>query len=141
MWFIGVEVEQETSAPPPKKKSWIRPWIRQGNCKSAVWSKTERSFSNKEGEDNENVKRGMGLDISNSIFADATRFFFFSFFSNILFAVTARAPYFVKVPNFTFCGGREQTKTIFFSSPWTSIQSFKIEIQKKTCQDESKEME
>ena len=25
MWFIGVEVEQETSAPPPKKNSWIRP--------------------------------------------------------------------------------------------------------------------
>ena len=25
MWFIGVEVEQETSAPPPLKKSWIRP--------------------------------------------------------------------------------------------------------------------
>ena len=25
MWFIGVEVKQETSAPPPKKKSWIRP--------------------------------------------------------------------------------------------------------------------
>ena len=25
MWFIGVEAEQETSAPPPKKKSWIRP--------------------------------------------------------------------------------------------------------------------
>ena len=25
MWFIGVEVEQETSAPPPKKNpgSWI----------------------------------------------------------------------------------------------------------------------
>ena len=27
MWFIGVEVEQEMSAPPPKKKSWIRPCI------------------------------------------------------------------------------------------------------------------
>ena len=27
MWFIGVEVEQETSAPPPKKNSWIRPWL------------------------------------------------------------------------------------------------------------------
>ena len=26
MWFIGVEVEQETSAPPPKK-SWIGPWF------------------------------------------------------------------------------------------------------------------
>ena len=25
MWVIGVEVEQETSAPPPKKKFWIRP--------------------------------------------------------------------------------------------------------------------
>ena len=25
MWFIGVDVEQETSAPPPKKKSWVRP--------------------------------------------------------------------------------------------------------------------
>ena len=25
MWFIGLEVEQETSAPPAKKKSWIRP--------------------------------------------------------------------------------------------------------------------
>ena len=25
MWFIGAEVEQETSTPPPKKKSWIRP--------------------------------------------------------------------------------------------------------------------
>ena len=26
MWFIGVEVEQETSAPPRKKNPWIRPW-------------------------------------------------------------------------------------------------------------------
>ena len=26
MWFVGVEVEQETSAPPPKKRSWIHPW-------------------------------------------------------------------------------------------------------------------
>ena len=25
MWFIGVEVEQETSAPPPKKKSGSAP--------------------------------------------------------------------------------------------------------------------
>ena len=24
VWFIGVEVEQETSALPPKKKTWIR---------------------------------------------------------------------------------------------------------------------
>ena len=28
MWFIGVEVEQDTSAPPPKK-TWIRPCRRR----------------------------------------------------------------------------------------------------------------
>ena len=28
MWFISVEVEKETSAPPPKKKSWIRTCFR-----------------------------------------------------------------------------------------------------------------
>ena len=28
MWFVGVQVEQETNAPPPKKKSWICPcWL------------------------------------------------------------------------------------------------------------------
>ena len=31
MWFIGVEVEQETSAPPLKKNSWIRP------CETGLW--------------------------------------------------------------------------------------------------------
>ena len=31
MCFIGVEVKQKTSAPPPKKKSWIRPWVIIGN--------------------------------------------------------------------------------------------------------------
>ena len=30
LWFIGVEVEQEASAPPPKKKSWIRPCTFNG---------------------------------------------------------------------------------------------------------------
>ena len=29
MWFIGVEVEQETSAPPPKKNPGSAPEIRQ----------------------------------------------------------------------------------------------------------------
>ena len=27
MLFIVVEVEQETGAPPPKKKCWIRPFF------------------------------------------------------------------------------------------------------------------
>ena len=28
MWFIGVEVEQETSAPPPKKNPGSAPELR-----------------------------------------------------------------------------------------------------------------
>ena len=32
MWFIGVGVEQEASAPPPKK-SWTRPSSNLRNCK------------------------------------------------------------------------------------------------------------
>ena len=27
MWIIGVEAEQETSAPPPKKDPGTLPWI------------------------------------------------------------------------------------------------------------------
>ena len=38
MWFIGVEVEIETSAPPPKKKFWIRPC----NCVLLLWFYPEK---------------------------------------------------------------------------------------------------
>ena len=34
MWFIGVEVEQETSAPPPKKNPGSAPDLTAGNKKS-----------------------------------------------------------------------------------------------------------
>ena len=34
MWFIGVEVEQETSAPPPKKKILDPPLL----CTTATFS-------------------------------------------------------------------------------------------------------
>ena len=46
------------------------------------------------------------------------------------------------MPNFTFCGGREHKTTpfVFFSS--TSIQSFRIQLQKKLSTfDELNEME
>ena len=44
MWFTGVEVEQETSAPSPKKKSWIRPWFR-GNRMNEVKEMSLPQFS------------------------------------------------------------------------------------------------
>ena len=33
MWFIGVEEEQETSAPPPKKNPGSAPGFPEGSCK------------------------------------------------------------------------------------------------------------
>ena len=36
--------------------------------------------------------------------------------------------YNVKLPNFTFCGGRENKTTTFIFFSWTSIQSFKINL-------------
>ena len=41
----------------------------------------------------------------------------------------------VKRRNFTFCEGREQKATTFFFFFWTLIQSFRIQLQKKNCQD------
>ena len=39
MWFIGVEVEQETSAPPPKKNPWSAP-VKE--APSGVWLSCRR---------------------------------------------------------------------------------------------------
>ena len=39
--------------------------------------------------------------------------------------------YDVKMPNFTFCGGREHTTTTFVFFSWTLIKFFRIQIQKK----------
>ena len=41
----------------------------------------------------------------------------------------------VEMRNFTFSGGREQKATTFFVFFWTSIQSLRIQLQKKNCQD------
>ena len=36
------------------------------------------------------------------------------------------------MPNFTFCGKREDKTTTLFFFPWTSIQSFRIQLQKNS---------
>ena len=46
--------------------------------------------------------------------------------------------YDMKMPNFTFCGWFEHKTTFFFFS-WTSIQSFRIQLQ-KNCQHLRKEL-
>ena len=37
MWFIGVELEQETSAPPPKKNPGSAPEIHIGRLRRQVY--------------------------------------------------------------------------------------------------------
>ena len=46
MWFIGVEVEKETSAPPPKENPGSAPAINQSINQSIIQSKSiNKSYS------------------------------------------------------------------------------------------------
>ena len=44
MWFIGVEVEQETSAPPPKKYPGSAPGVALSLC-ALIYSKITKITS------------------------------------------------------------------------------------------------
>ena len=46
MWFIGVEAEQETSAPPSKKNPGSAPDSRRGNMRSKYEIKTKANREN-----------------------------------------------------------------------------------------------
>ena len=63
-------------------------------------------LSNDDGDGKENGKKTKGLDWQNNNFARASRFLYIS--------LPSLHDYNVKVPNFTFCRGREQTATTFF---------------------------
>ena len=41
MWFIGVEVEQETSAPPPKKNPGSAPALKSFSIRAGEKDKRE----------------------------------------------------------------------------------------------------
>ena len=80
----------------------------------------------------------MGLDISNSIFADAARFFFL-FSSDILFAVSARAPRTSsKCLISRFLEDVNKRKQFSFLLPELRYSLLKFK-SKKTCQNESKD--
>ena len=44
MWFIGVEVERETSAPPPKKNPGSAPDISQALYQSEMLQTAKMNF-------------------------------------------------------------------------------------------------
>ena len=79
-------------------------------------------------------KKAIGLDKQKNNFASASRFLYIS--------LPSLHGYNVKMPNFTFCRGREQSTTTFFFLSWTLMQSFRIELQKNLPTfDELNEME
>ena len=84
------------------------------------------SLRNDDADGKENSKKSMGLNWKNNNSARASRFFVHTYF----LAVVARQQR-EKVPDFTFCRGRERKTTIFLFFSWTLIQSFRIQLQKK----------
>ena len=47
MWFIGIEIEQETSSPPPKKNPASAPATQKANpiCEAPLLRSARRSFA------------------------------------------------------------------------------------------------
>ena len=80
------------------------------------------SLSNDDGDGNQNGKKAIGLDWQNNNFARASRFFE-HFFKLSLHDCN------VKVPNFTFCRGREQKTTTFFFFYWPLKQTFRMQLE------------
>ena len=83
------------------------------------WVFLSGNLSKDDGDVNEDGKKAIGLDWENNTFARASRFF-------VCISLPSLHDYNVKMPNFTFCRGREPKITIFFFFSWTLIQSFRI---------------
>ena len=83
------------------------------------------SLSNDDSDGKENSKKLIEFNWQNNNFARASRFFVHTYF----LAVVARQQS-EKVPDFTFCRGREHKTTTFLFFSWTLIQSFRIQLQK-----------
>ena len=79
-----------------------------------------------DGNGNENGRKAflIGIDWQNNNFTRASRFLYIS--------LPSLHAYDVKLPTFKYCGGREHKTTIFIFFSWTSIQSFRIQPQKKS---------
>ena len=80
---------------------------------------TTGGLSNDDGDGNENGKKATGLDRQNNNFARIS--------------LLSLHDYNVKVPNFTFCRGRERRRRLSFSFPelWYSLLEFHL---RKMCQ-------
>ena len=90
-------------------------------------------MSNDDGDFNENGKKAIGLDWQNNNDFARAAFLYIS--------LPSLHDYYVKIPNFTFRGGREHKTTLFFFS-LNLIQSFRIQLlQNLPTFDELNKME
>ena len=67
-------------------------------------------------------RKAIGLDWQNNNFARASRF--------LCISLQWLHDYDMKLPNFAFYGGRKHKTTTFLFFFWTSIQSFRIQLEK-----------
>ena len=81
------------------------------------------SLSNDDGDVNKNGKKAIGLDWQTTTLHVYHAFLYIS--------LPSLHYYDVKMPIFTFCEGRERKTMTFSFFSWTSIQSLRIEVQKK----------
>ena len=90
------------------------------NCDFVKWG----SLSNDDGDGNEKGKKATGLNWQNNNFARASRF-----------SLQSLHDHNVKVPNLTFCRGRELKTMTSFSFPFPELWYSLIEFNsKKNCQ-------
>ena len=104
---------------------WLRviEWLQMAPAQ--VVETSIGSLSNYDGVVNESGKKPIGLDSwQNNNFARFITLFWYISLSSL-------HDYDMKMPNFTFCGERDHKTTTLFLFSWTSIQSFKIQPQKK----------
>ena len=81
------------------------------------------SLSNDDGDVNENGKKAIGLDWKTTTLLVHHALLYIS--------LPSLQDYNVKIPNFTFCGGRKHKTTTFFFFSRTLIQSLRIQLRKK----------
>ena len=105
-----------------KRHDWpIKLTIRMNRNSKCSSGNSLGSFSNDEGESSENVKKAIGL-ISKTTALNVQHTFLY-------ISLPSQHDYSVKMPNFTFYGGRKQVKANFSFSFKTWVWSLRNQLQ------------
>ena len=100
--------------------AYLRDWYILSPQSSLV---VKGNLSNDDGDVNENGKKAVAYVGKTTTLHVHVAFLYIS--------LPSLHDYDVNLPNFTFCQGREHKATTFFFFSWTSIQSLRIQLQKK----------